>query len=113
VVVSFGVLDGAKRWREETECPYKLYIDPDRTLYQYVGLSRSIYKTWNIGSITYYGEQIAQGRQLPKSYSDIEDDPHQMGGDFVLSKDGHFLLVHCSSNPRDRPSVDTLLSVCR
>lgn len=44
MVVSFGVLDGAKRWREETECPYKLYIDPDRTLYQYVGLSRSIYK---------------------------------------------------------------------
>mgnify|MGYP001801755501 FL=1 len=69
------------------------------------------FQTWNIGSVTYYGEQIAQGRQLPKAYSDIEDDPHQMGGDFIISKSGHFLLVHCSTVPTDRPSVDTLLTV--
>ena len=44
VVVSFGVLQGAKRWQEETKCPYKLYLDPKRALYQYVGLHRSLYK---------------------------------------------------------------------
>lgn len=70
-------------------------------------------QTWCISSITYYAEKIAQGRQLPKSYSNIEDDPHQMGGDFVVSNTGHFLLVHCSTVPVDRPTVQRLLEVCK
>jgi len=58
-----------------------------------------------VASITYYGEKIAQGKQLPKAFSNIEDDPHQMGGDFMIDKNGKFTLVHCSSKPSDRPTV--------
>ena len=37
----------------------------------------------------------------------------QMGGDFVVSKNGKLVLVHCSQSSTDRPSVDTLLQAVR
>lgn len=50
-------------------------------------------------------------RQLPKSYAGVEDDPHQMGGDFVIDERNEFLLVHCSTSSTDRPSIHSLLSI--
>lgn len=57
-------------------------------------------------------EQIAEGKPLGKLHVDFTNDPHQLGGDFVLNKDGHFLLLHRSSNPKDRPTVDQLITLC-
>ena len=58
----------------------------------------------------YHGENLVRGYKAVKSIEKVKFDHNQMGGDFVLSEDGHFLLVHCSSAPADRPSVSTLLS---
>lgn len=108
VIVSFGPILGARRWLEETSCPFQMLLDKDRVLYKYVGLLPSLLKTWSVAGITYYAEQIAQGRPLPKPNAEIKDDPQQMGGDFVIGENGHFLLVHCSKTPMDRPSIDKL-----
>ncbi|KAF6035963.1 sell [Bugula neritina] len=48
VVISFGVIQGARKWLEETSCPFTLLLDPERKLYKYVGLQRSLYKTWGL-----------------------------------------------------------------
>ena len=34
-----------------------------------------------------------------------------MGGDFIIDKQGNMALIHCSTSPTDRPTVDELLTV--
>jgi len=112
VVISFGSLHGAAGWLKDTGCKLKMFLDPDRSLYRALGLPRSVSKVWGISTIHFYAGEVASGRSLPKSQQE-EDDPLQMGGDFTLSRTGHLLLCHPSSNPRDRPSLEQILSAVK
>lgn len=107
IVVSFGNVDGAKKWIQDTKCEFKMFVDPKRQLYISLGLKRSVAKVWGISALVYYAEQKRAGRKLVAMFE--EDDPMQMGGDFVLDKQGNLALVHCSKVPTDRPSVEELL----
>ncbi|KAK7487088.1 hypothetical protein BaRGS_00021583 [Batillaria attramentaria] len=109
VLVSFGEREGALKWLADTGCPFDLLLDKSRQLYHSFGLKRSVYKVWSISCLLYYAEQMRAGRTLPSPYEDIHDDPNQMGGDFIIAKDGQILLAHCSQTASDRPSVDSLL----
>lgn len=86
-----------------------MLLDVDRKLYCAVGLGRSVAKVWNISTLIYYASQKAAGRTLPKQFENVEDDPHQMGGDFIIDRYGYMGLLHCSQTPTDRPSVDELI----
>ena len=55
----------------------------------------------------YYAEQKRAGRKLVAMFE--EDDPTQMGGDFVFDRDGKLALVYRSKVSTDRPSVEGLL----
>ena len=44
VVISFGVAKGATIWLEETKCPFPMFLDHDRLLYESFGVQRSIEK---------------------------------------------------------------------
>lgn len=110
LVVSFGEHEGAILWLEEMEpMPLDMLIDSKRELYLSIGLTRSLEKTWSAQSLTYYAEQKAAGRKLPSSFHGIIDDPNQMGGDFIVDKQGRMKLVHPSQTPTDRPTVPNLL----
>lgn len=110
VVITFGDMSGAERWLDETKCPFPYYSEPSRSLYQLLGLKRSIKNVWNTVTIGYYGAQMAKGISLPKGYTNIKDDPHQMGGDFILDKHSQLKFVYRSKVPADRPSVDLILT---
>ena len=98
--------------------------DQERALYKFFNLRRSFLKVWNSQTLDYYAEQLAARRELPKSYKDVADDPHQMGGDFIFqvsqSEDEAKSLIfkleldYKSKTPVDRPScqqlIDTLSS---
>ena len=84
-----------------------MFVDPARQLYNALGLKRSVAKVWSISALVYYAEQKRAGRKLVAIFE--EDDPTQMGGDFVLDKDGTLALVYRSKVSTDRPSVDDLL----
>ena len=60
--------------------------------------------------MVYYAEQKAVGRTLPPMHD--EDDPHQMGGDFVVDNASQKMaLVHRSEkSTRDRPAAADLLA---
>ncbi|KAK8749896.1 hypothetical protein OTU49_015116 [Cherax quadricarinatus] len=103
-------MSGAERWLDETKCPFPYYSEPSRSLYQLLGLKRSIKNVWNTVTIGYYGAQMAKGISLPKGYTNIKDDPHQMGGDFILDKHSQLKFVYRSKVPADRPSVDLILA---
>ncbi|XP_035692664.1 uncharacterized protein LOC118427115 isoform X2 [Branchiostoma floridae] len=113
MVVSFGSQAGAQRWLQDTSCPYDMLLDQDRKLYGAFGLGRSVSKVWSVAALTYYAEQKAARRTLPKKYENVEDDPHQMGGDFIFDPQGKALLVHCSKVSTDRPEVSTIISVLK
>lgn len=118
VLVSFGETHGALKWHEENEINdsrFDMITDHDRTIYKYFHLPKSYSKVWSSSTLIYYAEQVRQSRSLPKSYQDIEDDPHQMGGDFILkfNTDQHDLprpvFVYKSKTPPDRPSAKSII----
>ena len=84
-----------------------MFVDPARQLYNAFGLKRSVAKVWSISALVYYAEQKQAGRKLVAMFE--EDDPTQMGGDFVFDKDGKLALVYRSKVSTDRPSVEDLL----
>lgn len=74
-------------------------------------LNRSVKNVWSTETLRYYGSKAARGTPLPQGYSNIKDDPHQMGGDFIIDNDVKLKFVYRSKTPSDRPSVDQILEV--
>jgi hypothetical protein len=126
VLVSFGKAKGACKWLNENFPSHRHHhqgadnfkldtiTDETRLLYKLFGLRNSYLKVWHTDTLTYYGEQMASGRQLPKSYEDMDDDPHQMGGNFILEfrrerKGFKIVYSYRSKIPPDRPSINELL----
>lgn len=110
-VISFGSLEKARKWKLDTGCELRIMVDPDRRLYCAVGLRKSMYRVWGIGSLIFYAEQMCAGKALVKGEDD--DDLHQMGGDFIIDCQGKMGLVYCSKVSTDRPSVDQLVAVLK
>lgn len=108
VVVTFGNVAGARRWLKDTNCKLSMFVDPERHLYNALGLRRSVAKSWSIPALVYYAEQKRAGRKLAAMFE--EDDPNQMGGDFIFDEQGRLALIHRSKISTDRPSVEELLS---
>jgi len=111
IVVSFGNVEGAKKWLQDTNCEFRMFVDPARLLYNAFGLKRSVAKVWRISALVFYAEQKRAGRKLVAMFE--EDDLTQMGGDFVFDKDGTLSLVYRSKVSTDRPSVEDLLKCAK
>ena len=109
--VTFGEMKGAKQWIDDTKLTkFSLLVDQKRVLYKFFDLKRSFSRVWSTKTLIYYAEQLKINRDLPKAYSDIHDDPHQMGGNFIIDIDT-FKVVYAyrSKIPPDRPSCNELL----
>ena len=111
VIVSFSPLELAKKWLEETKCPYPMYLDLPRKLYLSFGLPRSFAKVFSMDSLKYYGERVVQlNGELPKTDTVIKEDTLQLGGDFTVDcKTKTMTFLYPSQHPPDRPSVDAIL----
>ena len=108
-IVSFGVERWARAWLRETEVPFPLLLDQDRRVYRAYGLERSARRAWAPRVIWHYVRQLAAGRRLHA----IEGDPHQLGGDFIIDRNGIVRFAHRERDPVDRPPVARLLEVLR
>jgi hypothetical protein len=85
-------------------------VDPTRAVYRAYGLGRgSVRKVWGPKTWWAYAKLIGRGRhfQLPT------EDTLQLGGDFVVGRDGRLVYVFRSDDPDDRPTVDDLLVAVR
>ncbi len=109
VIISFtSSIDSIRQWKNEIECPFNIYCDRDRCLYRHFGFPANAYaRVWNIETLNYYVEQKLSGKQLPMKL-DKNDDPNQMGGDVIISREGLVVWVYKSKSPTDRPSVQQL-----
>ncbi len=89
-----------------------MITDEERVLYKFFELRVSYFKVWNSETLMYYAEQKLMGKKLPASYEDVDDDPHQMGGDFILKFDAEKFEVvfkYPSQIPPDRPKAQSLV----
>lgn len=109
IAISFGTRYWANAWLQETAAPFSLLLDPERSAYQAYGLQSSVFRSWMPQNLWYYLRAVMQGRELFGK----RGDPHQLGGDFIVDKQGVVRFAHPSRDPTDRPSVETLLAVLR
>lgn len=109
LVVSFGGLEGAHLWLEQTGCTFDMLLDPQRKVYRSFGLGSSYAKVMRFGSMLLYSEYGAVDRDFPDFPPYLLEDIYQMGGDFLLDEGGKVLLSHLSQNPMDRPTVKAVL----
>ncbi len=106
VVVAFVTDDRAYDWLEQTKSPFPFLLDPDRTVYERYGLKRSLLRSWNLPTLWYYAKELLSGKPIKQ----IQGDPNQLGGDFLVGPDGRLKLVYPSDDPTDRPSIEMLLA---
>jgi peroxiredoxin len=97
----------AAQLREEPQ-PFPFLCDPGRTAYRAFGLERG---GWGMllrpGVLAHYLRQMARGWRPRKPRPG--EDVLQLGGDFLLDRDGRVAYAHRSADPSDRPAVGELL----
>lgn len=110
VVIAFSGPEHVAAYQRERLAPMTVLIDEDRVAYRDYGLGRgSVRKVWGAKIWWAYLKLIARGRRFRWPVGDTL----QLGGDFVVGRDGRLLYVFRSSDPDDRPSVDDLIAAVR
>jgi peroxiredoxin len=109
LIISFGSVLLARTWLRETCAPFTLVLDPERKVYRSYGLKRSLLRSWSPRTLWFYLRRRLAGK---KSHG-IQGDPNQLGGDFIVDKDGIIRLAYRSRDPVDRPPVEQLLDIFR
>ena len=107
VVITFTRPRNLRGYRARFVSPLTVLADEDRHVYRAYGLGRGPW--WRV-----YGPKVwLDYVRLMRGGARFErphEDTLQLGGDFVVGRDGRLSLVFRSKGPDDRPSVDTLLS---
>jgi alkyl hydroperoxide reductase subunit AhpC len=105
-VISFGTLPAVQQWMSETCTTFTVLLDRERTVYSAYGLERSRLRAFSPRTLWLYATRHLRGKQLHSSHG---DDTSQLGGDFIVDKNGVLRYSYPSHDPVDRPPVDDLL----
>jgi len=109
VLVSFGQQEEAGDWLQEVCSSFQMLLDPERKVYSSYKLKHSWVSSWNLKTLAYYVRALMGGRE----WRGIIGDSAQLGGDFIIGRDGMFLLKHPSKEATDRPKVSDILNILR
>ncbi len=109
LLVSFSSKGYAHKWIEEVCSIFRLLLDHEKAVYHTYGLDRSFLRTWNLKIVWSYVKMMRAGRK----WRGIQGDSMQMGGDFIIDKEGSVRLAYRSHDPTDRPPIEQLLNVLR
>ncbi|GAB4458845.1 MAG: hypothetical protein OHK0041_23520 [Anaerolineales bacterium] len=107
-IISFGTFPGVQQWIKEVCSSFTVLLDRERTVYNAYGLERSRLRSWHPRVVWIY---VKRWFQRGEFYNSHGDDTSQLGGDFIVDKNGILRLVYPSHDPVDRPPVDDLLKV--
>jgi peroxiredoxin len=105
-IISFGTLPALQQWMTEVCGTFTVLLDRERTVYNAYGLEHSRLRSYHPRVVWIY---IKRWFQRGEFYDSHGDDTSQLGGDFIVDKNGILRLVHPSRDPTDRPSVEELL----
>jgi alkyl hydroperoxide reductase subunit AhpC len=107
-VITFGTLPAIQQWMSETCADFTVLLDRERTVYNAYGLERSRLRAFSPRTLWLYATRHLRGKQMHSSHG---DDTSQLGGDFIVDKNGLLCLAYPSHDPVDRPPVETLLKI--
>ena len=112
LVVSFTPPERVAAYLQKYPQPFPVVSDPTLTAYRAFHLDRtSVGSMLRPGVIFRYVKLIFRG-WLPKKPGQGED-ILQLGGDFVLDKEGRLVYAHPSAEPTDRPPARELVEAVR
>ncbi|MBK8432150.1 MAG: redoxin domain-containing protein [Chloroflexi bacterium] len=106
VTVSFDTPYWSHAWLQETQSPFPFLVDREHIAYRAYGLEVSRRRSWSLATLWYYAKAKAQKRPTFGK----RGNPHQLGGDFIISPAGILRLAHPSQEPTDRPPLEQLLT---
>ena len=105
MVVSFEPGERLLKLSRGMQLPFPVVSDPERVAYRAYQLkSAKISQLFAPGSMFAYTKLLAKGRWANYEKSDVR----QLGGDFVIDREGIVRYEHRSASPADRPPVDGL-----
>jgi hypothetical protein len=109
-VVAFGAPASAAVYQRDRLAPLPVLIDEDRAVYRAYGLGRGrVWRVWGPKTWWTYLRLIRRGRRFQRPTGDTL----QLGGDFVVGRDGTLVYTYRPAEPDDRPLVDDLLAAVR
>ncbi|GAC1532755.1 MAG: hypothetical protein NVS3B12_11130 [Acidimicrobiales bacterium] len=109
VAIGFSPADALAPLARHLTWPHRFLSDPDRVLYQRLGLGRAgVRQVFSPGTRAIYAAAAARGTEVKVPVEDIR----QLGGD-GLAVDGSVVAVWRPSSPDDRPDVDEMLAAAR
>lgn len=112
VLVTFTNPTELQEYMRWSDVQYSALIDPSRAVYRAYGLDRaSLARVWGLRNLRRYLKIIA-GQRLTKIRRPTED-TRQLGGDFVIDREGNLAWGHWPAGPDDRPTVQQLVDAVR
>lgn len=107
-VVTFGPAWLAEAYVAETNLPWPLLLDEQRSLFDAYGMGRGdVWNVWGPPAWGAYFKLFAKGRMLKRPHGDV----NQLGGDVLIDPEGIVRLHHVGKGPADRPPVERLLAM--
>ena len=109
-VVTFTPPERLVAYRRHLDVPFSLLYDADRSAYAAYGLGRGPW--WRVyGPPVWreYAHLLARGRRLQRP----TEDTLQLGGDFVVGRDGRLAYAFFGQGPDDRPDAAQLVEAAR
>ena len=113
VIIGCGQPTLIERYAKDTNCPFPIYADPTRKLYDGLGMIRTL----SLGEKKPdYIQSSFLGNILKSAVSQFSagtamfqgGDIHQVGGEYLINREGKILWSHLMSNTRDHAEIDEL-----
>ena len=107
VLITFTRARNLAAYRRRLGLPYPVLADEARESYRAYGLRRGRWwRIFGVKTLVAYARLLRKGQRVRR----VQDDIRQLGGDFVVGRDGWLAYVHRPKGPADRPPVDDLLA---
>lgn len=110
LVVTFESLPVARAYVAETNLPWPVVVDADRSLYKAYAMASARWRDlYGPRVVWLYLKLIFRGGRVRRPTGDT----HQLGGDAIVDPQGIVRFHHVAAGPAGRPTIDALLDVIR
>lgn len=106
VLIGLGAPEEARDFRAALKLPFPVLCDPEQRAYRRYGLLHmSPARELSLGTITHgLADTLRHGLAASRN-----QDMLQLGGTFVVDRDGIIRFVHRAERMHERPAIDDLL----